>query len=292
MSTSSTATQPVDLVIVIDTSLSMSDEAEALSQALNAAVEEAKSACPSDLRVKFLGIEGTFDNSDFNETVRQYLTGIGVDGGTLKGRILDSVERAGAQEDVARAVEDVSRYYDWRPGAERNLFVLGDESMEGGDMVLNPERIQACTSAIATAVQNKVKVHTYLGTPYASDPYPTPADEEAMIKEYRRLALRTGGEDYIYTRGVADFTQVLKQTICASRVPQEQSIADKQKEADKLEGIESGGNICDHAAEIIKAVNTLAGVLDKLVDICGPGGGKGGCRCHEHEKEDAGKGEC
>lgn len=276
--------KPVDLVIVIDTSLSMEDEAEALSQTLNAAVEEAKQSCPSDLRVQFLGIEGTFANSEFNQTVRQYLTGKGVDGSALKGRVRDSVQNAGAQEDVARAVEDISAHYDWRPGAERNLFVLGDESMEGGEMTLDAGKIQACDKAIASALRHGVKVHSYLGTPYQSTPYPTPADQAAMEKEYKRLALRTGGEHYIYTQGKPDFAAVLKQTICASRVPHDESVADKKGEADKLEGITSSGNICDHAGEIIKAVNTLAGVLDKLIDACGPGGGKhGGCQCQEHQ---------
>lgn len=289
--------KPVDLVIVIDTSLSMEDEAGALSKALGAAVEEAKQSCPSDLRVQFLGIEGTFANTDFNQTVRQYLTGKGVEGSALKGRVRDSVKNAGAQEDVARAVEDVSAHFDWRSGAERNLFVLGDESMEGGEMTLDPGKIQACDKAIVSALRNSVKVHTYLGTPHQSAPYPTPDDEAAMEKEYKRLALRTGGEHHIYTKGIPDFSAVLKQTICAGRIPQDESIADKKSEADKEEGITppssaSSGNICHHAGEIIKAVNTLAGVLDKLVAVCGPDGGKqSGCACQDHQgsASDAGK---
>ncbi len=290
MSTATTAAKPVDLVIVIDTSGSMADEAAALSAALNAAVEEAKKACPSDLRVQFLGIEGTFSGTAFDNTVRNYLTGKGVDAARLKGRVRDSVANAGAQEDVARAVEDISQWFDWRTGAERNVFVLGDESLEGGEMTLDAARIQACDSAIASALSREVKVHTYLGTPHASTPYPTPQDEAAMVKEYKRLALRTGGEHYIYTRGVADFAVVLKQTICASKVPHEESVADKKEEADRLEGINSnnggkpGSNICDHAGEIVRAVNTLADVLKTLVEVCGLGGGKAqGCRCHEHD---------
>lgn len=291
------AGKKVDLVIVIDTSGSMADEAKALSAALGNAVEEAKKSCPSDLRVEFLGIEGTFAGTKFDKTVRNYLTTTaGADGNTLKGRIRDSVANAGAQEDVARAVEDISTHFDWRAGAEKNVFVLGDESLEGGEMVLDAARIKACDDAIATALASGTKVHSYLGTPHAKTPYPTPADEEANIKEYKRLALRTGGEHYIYTKGIADFTQVLKDTICASKVPQQESIEDKKDEADKLEGKEpakdnqpagNGGNLCEQLPEIVKAVNTLAEVLKGLVDACGPdstGGnaGKTGCKCHDH----------
>ncbi|QNK33172.1 carbohydrate binding domain-containing protein [Serratia sp. JUb9] len=296
MNTQVQSGKKVDLVIVIDTSGSMADEAKALSAALDKAVEEARKSCPSDLRVEFLGIEGTFTGTKFEKTVHNYLTTTaGADGNTLKGRKRDSVANAGAQEDVARAVEDISTHFDWRAGAEKNVFVLGDESLEGGEMILDAARIKACNDAIATALSNGAKVHTYLGTPHATTPYPTPEDEEANIKEYKRLALRTGGEHYIYTKGIADFTQVLKDTICASKIPQQESIEDKKDEADNLEGkapsegdkpTGNGSNLCEQLPEIVKAVNTLADVLKGLVEACGPGNAgnaeKSGCKCHEH----------
>jgi hypothetical protein len=64
----------VDLVVVIDTSASMRDEAADLSRAVDAAIEAARSLCPSDLRVTCLGIEGTFRATRFDKTVRNYLT--------------------------------------------------------------------------------------------------------------------------------------------------------------------------------------------------------------------------
>ena len=48
----------VDLVVV-DTSPSMRDEAQALSNAAASAIASAKSSFPSDLRIAWLGIEGT-----------------------------------------------------------------------------------------------------------------------------------------------------------------------------------------------------------------------------------------
>ncbi|GCB02935.1 hypothetical protein [Ralstonia sp. SET104] len=50
----------VDLVVLIDTSYSMLDEAQCLSDAVELAIETAKSTCPSDLRVTYLGVEGWF----------------------------------------------------------------------------------------------------------------------------------------------------------------------------------------------------------------------------------------
>lgn len=180
----------VDLVFIIDSSLSMKDEAEALCAKLESAIEEARKACPSDLRTDFLGIEGVFAGTKFNKTVRQFLTSeAGANPSALKGR--EYVKEGNpAQEDVAPAAEDVIRHYNWRDGAEKNVFVLGDESLKGGEMTLDADRIKACDDAIATALEYGVKIHSYLGTPHVSLPYPTPDDEKAMVREYKRLALR------------------------------------------------------------------------------------------------------
>ncbi|MGN7915764.1 carbohydrate binding domain-containing protein [Enterobacter sp. 22466] len=285
----------VDLVFIIDSSLSMQDEAEALSAQLGAAIEEARKACPSDLRTEFLGIEGGFSGTEFTTTVRQYLTEkAGASPAALKGR--EHIKEGNpAQEDVAPAAEDVIRFFDWRDGAEKNVFVLGDESLKGGEMTLDADRIKACDDAIATALQFNVKIHTYLGTPHSTLPYPTPADEKAMIREYKRLALRTGGEHYIYTSGVADFATVLKTTICASKVAQHDSIAGKKDEADALEGKSPASppakdsHLCAQAPEIVRAVNALAGVLQSLIDVCGNSctgnEKKHACQCHEHHRQ-------
>lgn len=284
----------VDLVFIIDSSLSMQDEAEALSAHLGAAIEEARKACPSDLRTVFLGIEGGFSGTEFTTTVRQYLTEkAGASPAALKGR--EHIKEGNpAQEDVAPAAEDVIRFFDWRDGAEKNVFVLGDESLKGGEMTLDADRIRACDDAIATALQANVKIHTYLGTPHATLPYPSPEDEKAMIREYKRLALRTGGEHYIYTSGVADFATVLKTTICASKVPQQDSIAGKKDEADALEGKTpasppaTDSDLCAQLPEIVRAVNTLAGVLQSLIDVCGNRcegkDKKHPCQCQEHHR--------
>lgn len=85
--TESTTIPAVDLVVVIDSSVSMKDEADSLSQAVAAAIETAKTKCPSDLRVRYLGIEGTFKNTRFDTTVKNYLVGTAkADESALRGR--------------------------------------------------------------------------------------------------------------------------------------------------------------------------------------------------------------
>ncbi|HWV73783.1 MAG TPA: hypothetical protein VN040_18800 [Pseudosphingobacterium sp.] len=293
-------TKKVDLVIAIDTSGSMKDEAQAISAAIEAAVSEAKKACPSDLRVTYLGIEGTFPNTKFNDTVREYLTAkAGADPKALKSRVKKSLPGSGAQEDGARVVEDLSEHFNWREGAERAIFLLQDESLDGGDMVVTPAAIQANDNAIAAALKNEVKVHTYLGTPDATLKYPTKEDEENMIKEFKRLALRTGGDHNIYINGLPDFKKVLKDTICASKIPQEESIEEKEKEANELEdkptdkpkeenptekptdkptgetptdkpkdGKLTCTDLCDQLPEIAKAISTLTAFLKQFEEVC------------------------
>lgn len=76
----------LDLVVVIDTSGSMADESSDLSQQIDDAVQKALGRCPSSLRVTFLGIEGTWDNTKFDRSVTDYLMTQGVSAHKLQAR--------------------------------------------------------------------------------------------------------------------------------------------------------------------------------------------------------------
>ena len=133
MTDSSSSNKKVDLVIVIDTSPSMRDEARDLSKAAEAAINNAKSSCPSDLKVTWLGVEGVWKGTKFNQTIRDYLTGsCKVSDSQLRGRKRGELKSAGAQEDAARAIDDISSFFNWREGASRAIFYSGDEALEGG----------------------------------------------------------------------------------------------------------------------------------------------------------------
>jgi outer membrane protein OmpA-like peptidoglycan-associated protein len=204
----------VDLVVVIDSSVSMKDEAKGLSKAVSAAIEAAKSSCPSDLRVTYLGIEGIFKRTLFETTVRDYLTQKArVDGSALKGRLKGTVENGGAQEDGARAVEDVVTHFDWRPEARRALFFLGDEGLEGGDPV-DAEDIAAATRAIEIAQKAGVRVHTYLGTGAAR----AKAEARRLLEsEYARVARETRGQSFTAQDSLSGFQSLLEKVICGSK---------------------------------------------------------------------------
>ncbi|MCJ8279338.1 MAG: hypothetical protein MJK14_05215 [Rivularia sp. ALOHA_DT_140] len=202
---------PVDLVIVIDTSPSMKDEAQGLSQAAENAIQSAKSNCPSDLRVVWFGIEGTWKGTKFNQTIRDYLTTkVKVSESKLRGRKRGELKSAGAQEDAARAIEDVSEYFDWRKNAKKAIFYLGDEALEGGGSKTEKADIEAANKAIEKAKATEVKVHTYFGTSKSKH-------QEGVKKEYARVSAETGGQYFTDKDAIDGFSAVLEKVICGSR---------------------------------------------------------------------------
>ncbi len=204
-------TPAVDLVIVSDTSTSMRDEAVALSQATEAAIEAAQLHCPSDLRMMWLGVEGTWRDTNFSQTVRQYLTeNCGVPETSLRGRRRGEVPDGGAQKDGARAIEDIANHFDWRAGAKRALFYLSDEALEGGGSRVEAEDIEAANVAIEVAQRQGLTVYTYFGS--------TRSRHKAELHaEFARVAEATGGQAFTDQEGIDGFTDILERVICTTR---------------------------------------------------------------------------
>jgi hypothetical protein len=275
----------LDLVIVIDTSTSMSDEAAALSSKIDTTIANASKKCPSKLRVTFLGIQGTCAGTKFDQSASDYLIAHGAQAGDLQARQPfkepDGKDHSGNKEDLCRAVIDICKHFDWRDNAMRSVFVLGDEGMEGGGGVRTDAAVSKNDEAIATAKNNKARVYTYQGTPYqnSEDMYPTLADMDAITKEYERLANETFGRPYIYTAGFPDFELVLEQILCHSLTPLPNDKPDKHDS--------SCDSVCDQLPAIISSVNTLAEVMKKAIEACcgggsapdGKPGDKQGCGC-------------
>ena len=204
----------VDLVIVIDSSTSMKPDATSLSNDVSAAIEEAKTKCPSDLKVTYLGIEGKFSDSLFRTTIREHLTKLGVSESAMRGRKRGTVASGGAQEDGGRAIEDVVQHNDWRPNAKRAILFLGDEGMEGGDSV-DADDIAAADKAIGVAKGGDVRVHTYLAKSGADD-----KTRKANQAEFARVAAETGGKAFTSNDTVKEgFQSLLEEVICASKQP-------------------------------------------------------------------------
>lgn len=192
------ATTLVDLVILIDTSGSMSDEAQALSDAADAAIQAARASCPSELEVYWLGIEGTWPGTNFDQSYRDYLN-------NLPGPLPPLVGTPGDLEDGAAAIQDIANHFNWQPGAARIIFYLGDEGLEGGDPQNAADTIAANT-AIAAANTEGVTVHMYAGSGIAAN----------TSAEYALVASSTGGDFFSFAAGdINNFEIVLEEVICS-----------------------------------------------------------------------------
>ncbi|MEO1184801.1 MAG: hypothetical protein AAFX46_08885, partial [Cyanobacteria bacterium J06636_27] len=179
-------------------------------KAAEVAINSAKSSCPSDLRVTWLGVEGVWKGTKFNQTIRDYLTGsCKVSDSQLRGRKRGELKSAGAQEDAARAIDDISSFFDWRDGASRAIFYSGDEALEGGGSKTEREDIEAADLAIEKAKQKEVTVHTFFGTSRSKH-------QEGVKQEYSRVASSTGGQFFTDKDLIGGFAKILEKVICGS----------------------------------------------------------------------------
>lgn len=268
----------LDLVVVIDTSGSMADESADLSKQIDAAIEKAATSCPSQLRVTFLGIEGTWPGTKFDQTASDYLIKRGVNERDLQARMpfkeSDGRDHAGNKEDLCRAVIDISQHFDWRDDARKAIFVLGDEGIEGGGGILTRAAVAKNNEAISVAQELGIKVYTYQGTPDDNpanlDRFPTLADRDNVTREYERLAKETDGRAYIYTTGIANFVLVLQEVLCDSLTPPVKPTPDNV----------DCSSVCDQLPLIISIFNKMTESINKAIDACcGKGNHHADCQC-------------
>ncbi|WP_017663058.1 hypothetical protein [Baaleninema simplex] len=199
----------VDLVVLIDTSGSMSDEAQALDKATQTAADRVAAKCPNDLRVKQLGVEGTWPGTKFDMSLRDYLTReVGVPESSLKAaKQGDPIKKGLPQEDGAPSIEDICNFFDWRTDALRTILYLSDDALKTGGGSVDEEDKKAATSAIATAKKKNVTVFTYLGT----------GGTPEMEKEYARVANETGGKPFTSKNAIGGFADILADVVCATK---------------------------------------------------------------------------
>jgi len=205
------ATDRVDLVVVIDADASMREEARGLSDIAETAIADIQTAAPCDLRVAWLGIGGTWARTRFDHTVRDYLIReCRVPPAEIRSRRRGEPAGGDAREDVARTLLDLCDRFNWRTGATRAIFYLGDGALEGGEIRGDEDDIEAVNIAIQTAKAAGVAVHTYLGT--SRNRY-----REGLEAQYGRLAAETGGRSFAERDSDGGFEALLRDVILATR---------------------------------------------------------------------------
>jgi hypothetical protein len=196
----------VDLIVLIDTSGSMTGSASAVSDAASEAIKEAEKKCDkNDLRVLFLGVDGTWPGTVFNQSHRDYLAPL-----TSATLATDSPVGGLDSEEGANAIEDLSKFADWRKGACRAIFYISDEELDSlfplGDTA---NEAAATAAAIAAANSNSVTVFAHHLT-YQNR-------GSSVIANYNDLCNLTGGKAFFSaTANKDEYVKLLSEVICSA----------------------------------------------------------------------------
>lgn len=198
----------VDLVVIMDQSGSMRNEAEAVSGAAESAIMNAIEECNTDLRVEFLAVGSvSFPTTVFQTTVLDYLEevdSVGVNMGIVEG-IFDLSH----QEDGASSMTALSRHYDWRNRACRSIFYISDEPVHKGEGVAETTETAAANLAIESAIANEVALFTN-------------AIDEGNIgafqmSTYNTIADETKGRNFISQNVTSEtYLELMPEVICNS----------------------------------------------------------------------------
>jgi hypothetical protein len=196
-----------DVIILIDTSGSMGGVAKQVSDAAVTAIATAKAKCPGDVKVTFMGVEGTWPATNFATDYLVYLKTLHNPDPVFS---TDTPNTQYGQEEGANAIEDLSKYYDWRPGACRAIFYVSDEELDSisplGDVA---NEALAVSKAVTAANANKVSVFAHHLTYQNRGP--------SVIQNYKDLCNGTGGIAYFSSApSVAEYEKILTEAICSA----------------------------------------------------------------------------
>ena len=201
-----TATK-TDLIVLIDSSGSMSSAWSAVSKAVEKAIAEAEKSCAPDLRIEYFGVGRAISGTIFTKNHIDHITGLHGLGVTLAA----NTGHVGlAYEQGANAVEDLSKYMDWREGACRAIFYISDEELDSVSPMNDfTNETRVTNAAIVEANKNDVTVFAHHLTHLSRDP--------KIIQNYRDLCEKTGGELFISSKpSVDEYVELIKEAICNS----------------------------------------------------------------------------
>jgi hypothetical protein len=207
----------VDLIILIDGSGSMTTAANLVNSAAISALKIAHEKCPSELRVDWFTVDnanpgtsgtgsGGWPGTNFTHTHEQYLNSIGVAGPYFH----NNAQTPGGSpynEQGADAIADLSKFYNWRPGACRAIFYISDTTLDAGGSQ-GPDDTAATTNAISQALANQVTVFTHFVVPHVTSSVP------ATRADYQALCSQTGGTFYEGAVSQEKYVEILTDVVC------------------------------------------------------------------------------
>lgn len=199
----------VDLIVLIDQSSSLIEPATTFTNAVERAIDSAQITCPADLVVHYLGVDGIWPGTLFDESHKQFI--YNANGGTIA--LASDGSTGDSKELGANAIEDLSNFAPWRLGACRAILYISDEELDSdfptGDFANETAKTQA---AIAAAKANGVTVFTN----YILESNRGPE----ILQNYDDLTSETGGLN-LTTPTFSDITEdlyieMMPQIVCNS----------------------------------------------------------------------------
>jgi hypothetical protein len=216
---SSTKEKLVDLVILLDSSGSMTSAATAVSAAAEDAVKAAAADCPSDLRVIWLVVDSTKAGADpagylgditttlastsFTQSHQQYLESIGQTGPFQQDAAQPAGDITYPGEEGADAIADICNFFDWRRDACKAIFYISDTALDGYSAFYDA----AATNATIAANANGVVL-------FAHKIFPGSDSRPAVEASYDNLTLPTGGSAYHGPVDTDQYKTLIKNAIC------------------------------------------------------------------------------
>jgi hypothetical protein len=196
-----------DVIVLIDTSGSMTGAAGAVSAAAEAAAKKARAQCNVDLRISYMGVEGIWPATAFATDYLAYLKALPSPPTVFS---TDNPATGFGPEEGANAIEDLSKYYDWRPDACRAIFYISDEELDSITPLGNvADEALAVNNAVAAAKANQVTIFAHHLTYQNRGP--------AVIQNYKDLCDQTGGKAYFSAAASqAEYETILAEAICGS----------------------------------------------------------------------------
>jgi hypothetical protein len=175
----------VDLILLVDTSDTMTDELEALCREIGAVVADLDRRGVT-VNVEVLGVAET------RACAGERVTRLFPEG------------RTDSREDWGVAVADLARHHEWRPDAVRLIIPLSDEGPLDGDPVDSADE-RAIRTAIEAARANDVTVSPVLGVDFNPEVEPLARD----------LAQKTDGRVFISRNPKDDLAGGLRELVLA-----------------------------------------------------------------------------
>lgn len=212
-------TPVVDLIVLIDSSGSMSGAALAVSDAAVEALEIAKRECPSDLRATWLVVDGEkpgpnppgvlgditpiLAGTPFKQSHQQYLLGIGATGPFKQDEPQPPGDPTYPGEEGADAIADLCNFFDWRKDACRAIFYISDTKLDGYSAF---DAAAAANAQAAASAHGVVLFAHHIGAP------PPPMTSE--MQNYLDMCNPTGGSVYFGPVDVNQYRELLKHAVC------------------------------------------------------------------------------